>query len=559
MSPLQGLTQLQTLILGKSKMRNLDFLRQLPPFKVVSIPDTNLAAAIRETLVLNPETSIMTHAMLDLSYLYCINRGVTNLTGLEHALNLSHLNLGAEYISGKGVVNSNAVSDFSPLSSLTQLTSLDISFNSLSDVESLAQLTNLTNLNLDRNQINDVAPLAKLTNLTNLNLDRNQINDVAPLTKLTNLTRLSLFENRILSNVAPLAKLTNLAYLELHSNNISDVAPLAKLTNLTSLFLGNNNISDVAPLAKLTNLTSLFLGNNNISDVAPLAKLTNLTSLFLGNNNISDVAPLAKLTNLETLWLDRNHISDISPLVGLNLTGTQWDSVGLYIKDNPLSYTSINIHIPAMQAKDIEVSFDNVMHPALIKVSGDAQEGTTREMLPIPFIVEVQDEHGKPMIGVPVTFAVTAGGGLLSATTATTDATGRAQTTLTIGQTAGTNTVRATADGIQSFVIFTTTAVEAPLETSLLPNYPNPFNPETWIPYQLVKPTVVTLHIYSVKGVLVRTLALGHQEAGIYHSEHHAAYWDGRNEQGERVASGIYFYTLTAGNFSATRKMLILK
>ena len=98
-----------------------------------------------------------------------------------------------------------------------------------------------------------------------------------------------------------------------------------------------------------------------------------------------------------------------------------------------------------------------------------------------------------------------------------------------------------------------------PKETALLSNYPNPFNPETWIPYQLAEPTDVTLHIYSVNGALVRTLELGHQIAGTYHSKNRAAYWDGRNEHGESVASGMYFYTLTAGNFTATRKMLIQK
>ena len=98
-----------------------------------------------------------------------------------------------------------------------------------------------------------------------------------------------------------------------------------------------------------------------------------------------------------------------------------------------------------------------------------------------------------------------------------------------------------------------------PTETVLLPNYPNPFNPETWIPYQLSNPAEVTLHIYSVNGTLVRTLALGHQSAGMYQSRTRAAYWDSKNEAGETVASGIYFYTLTVGEFTATRKMLIRK
>ncbi len=100
----------------------------------------------------------------------------------------------------------------------------------------------------------------------------------------------------------------------------------------------------------------------------------------------------------------------------------------------------------------------------------------------------------------------------------------------------------------------------APEETVLLPNYPNPFNPETWIPYQLSKPSQVTVTLYSADGRLVRTLALGHQPAGVYQSKDRAAYWDGKNALGEPVASGVYFYTLkVSGDFTATRKMLIQK
>ena len=98
-----------------------------------------------------------------------------------------------------------------------------------------------------------------------------------------------------------------------------------------------------------------------------------------------------------------------------------------------------------------------------------------------------------------------------------------------------------------------------PKETALLPNYPNPFNPETWIPYQLAAPADVNISIYAADGRLVRALALGHQPIGIYESRSRAAYWDGRSAFGELVASGVYFYTLTAGEFTATRKMLIRK
>ena len=98
-----------------------------------------------------------------------------------------------------------------------------------------------------------------------------------------------------------------------------------------------------------------------------------------------------------------------------------------------------------------------------------------------------------------------------------------------------------------------------PEETALLHNYPNPFNPETWIPYQLAESAEVTLTIYDINGQLVRRLAVGHQAAGMYKSRSRAIYWDGRNQLGESVASGLYFYTLTTGDFTATRRMLILK
>ena len=98
-----------------------------------------------------------------------------------------------------------------------------------------------------------------------------------------------------------------------------------------------------------------------------------------------------------------------------------------------------------------------------------------------------------------------------------------------------------------------------PQETALHANYPNPFNPETWIPYQLAAPAEVTLTIYDMNGAAVRRLAIGHQAAGMYQSRNRAAYWDGHNGRGESVASGLYFYTLRAGEFTATRKMLIRK
>ena len=102
-------------------------------------------------------------------------------------------------------------------------------------------------------------------------------------------------------------------------------------------------------------------------------------------------------------------------------------------------------------------------------------------------------------------------------------------------------------------------AATRPTETRLLANYPNPFNPETWIPYQLATDADVQILIYDVRGKVVRHLALGYQSAGYYTSASRAAYWDGRNSLGERVASGVYFYQLLANEVSPLRKMVILK
>ncbi|MDE0316087.1 MAG: leucine-rich repeat domain-containing protein, partial [Candidatus Poribacteria bacterium] len=174
-------------------------------------------------------------------------------------------------------------------------------------------------------------------------------------------------ENSGITDLTGLEHAHNLRALYLTDNNISDVSPLKGMTKLTTLFLRENNISDVSPLKGMTQLATLILDDNNISDVSPLKGMTQLYYLYLIGNNISDISPLAGMAQLDTLALEDNNISDVSSLLKLNPT-----LIGL--SSNPLSYTSINTHIPAMQAKGIEVLFDNVAHPALSIVSGNNQE-----------------------------------------------------------------------------------------------------------------------------------------------------------------------------------------
>jgi flagellar hook assembly protein FlgD len=98
-----------------------------------------------------------------------------------------------------------------------------------------------------------------------------------------------------------------------------------------------------------------------------------------------------------------------------------------------------------------------------------------------------------------------------------------------------------------------------PSDFRLLQNFPNPFNPETWLPYELASDANVMIWIYNSSGDLVRRLSPGRQEAGSYITRDRAAYWDGRNEAGEQVASGILFYTIQAGEFAATKKMVVAR
>ena len=644
---------------------SIDVPSLLPPAKVASIPDPNLAAAVG----MSSGETFTTHSILDLVGLNARNRGIKSLTGLEHAVNLTVVNLGAGYISGEGYVNSNAISDFSPLERLANLEGLTLGrMSGLQDVSSLAHLKNLKWLDLTGTDVSDVSSLARLTNLERLGLSWTVVSDVSALAGLTNLEELGLSYTDV-SDVSALATLTNLEWLGLRYIDVSDVSALAGLTNLEELDLYSTDVSDVSSLARLTNLERLELSWTNVSDVSSLASLTNLEELGLSYTDVSDVSSLARLTNLEGLSLIYPDVWVVSRSLGFSLSGRDPDGIGgLRLTGCPLSYASIHTHIPALQAKGIDVEFDNVAHLALLKSSGDRQEGAGATALPNPFVVEAMDEHGKPIVGRTVQFDILGGGGTLSAKTVETDARGKARVTFTLGSSQGVNKVRASAEGIQSWVLFTAVGTEdapqlvadvngdgvtnladlaivaqamgkpvenlradvngdgvvdgedfalvaahlgegeaaapsqaalpagltlekvewalnllhaentgspafrrgiaklegilallVPDKTLLLANYPNPFNPETWIPYQLANPAEVTVTIYAADGKLVRTLTLGQMPAGVYQRKDRAAYWDGRNAQGEPVASGVYFYTLSAGDFSATRKMVIRK
>ena len=214
-------------------------LNQIANAQEVSIPDPNLASAVRNAIELPQETPITQQLMLKLEHLNGSGLEITDLTGLEHATNLARMNL-----------NTNKVSDLMPLAELTKLESLSLNSNKISDLTPLAGLTNLSALRLTNNEISDLKPLAALTRLEELFLGSNQIQSLVPLKGMTKLYELDLEFNEI-RIVTPLRGLIELEELYLRENRIENINQLTALANLEVLDISGNPIADVTQVHQL--------------------------------------------------------------------------------------------------------------------------------------------------------------------------------------------------------------------------------------------------------------------------------------------------------------------
>ncbi len=552
--------------------------------QTIHIPDPNLRAALELTLGKDIGTDITQVEMESLESLEAVGSGIRNLIGLEFATNLTKLHLGLNEISDLAPLKdltslieldlhrNQRISDVSPLKNLTNLKHLSLRGNIISDISSLKDLATLTFLHIGYNNISDLSPFKNLTTLTFLNLDDNRVSDLSALKDLTNLTELHLDDNKI-SDMTPLKDLTTLTFLNINDNRVSDLSPLTNLTNLTSINLHGNGISDISLLKDLISLRVLRLHENEISDLSPLKDLINLRVLTLHENQISDLSPLKDLTNLTKLDLHRNKISDLSPLKGLiNLTVLDLSDnrisdfspiVGLI--GNLKKYDSNNQITSVIKPEDVNrdgiVDVTDLVLVAINYRNPDFADSASFDIYP--------DVNGDKIVDVSDLVAVAAEINP-EAAAPTLNENSVERTNLSAKKL--TQWIRLAKllktqepylqKGItvlEQLLVALTFLEAEPKETALLPNYPNPFNPETWIPYQLAKHAAVNISIHSADGNLVRTLSLGQLAAGVYHNKSRAAYWDGRNECGESVASGFYFYTLTAGDFTATRKMIIRK
>ena len=464
---------------------------------------------------------------------------VSDISPLENLTNLRHLD-----------VDDNVISDVSPLKNLTKLRFLDVSDNQISDISSLENLTNLTIvLDLDDNPISDVTALWNMRKLRKLDLDDNQITDISPLKDLTNLTWLDLDDNEI-SDLSPLQNLRKLWYLDLDGNEISDVTPLQNLRRLTELDLDGNKVSDISPLSGLIKLTVLDLHDNQISDISPLKDLVNLIDLDLDGNKILNVSPLSGLINLTVLDLHDNQIVDFSPIAGLVANLVEYDDSD----QTPPTFQPEDVNRDGIvNILDLVLVGSNFHNPDLealtsLNIHPDANDDGTVDVRDLVLVASKIGTAAAPALSKTLVETSNLTAEYLTQWIALAKQLDLQEPHLQNGIVV-----------LEHLLVLLSTVETLPKATALLQNYPNPFNPETWIPYQLAKPAEVTISIYSANGQLVRTLELGQLSAGVYQHRSEAVYWDGRNKFGESVASGVYFYTLTADDFTTTGKMIIRK
>ena len=619
------------------------FIALEPPLEI-EIPDPNLRSAIEDALGVSPGTPINQAAMATLTDLDASNANISNLTGLESATELVWLYLGAEY---KGTfINSNSVSDLSPLSGLTNLSILLLDHNSISDLSPLAGLTKLTYLELGNNSISDISPVSGLNNLTELVLWDNSISDLSPLVANTGLgegdavyvsgnplsyqsinTHIPAllsrginvtFENLkpplseyLLSIPADMSlihvplKVTAVEGVDQSVESIGDLyaalggadAVIFLITydpatgNWLSYFgasdrgtLADRSLTDeMGILANLKTPVSVQLTGESLgidqSSTFTLHQGFNVVGLPLNDSRITRVSDLLRLDGI------RNNVRVI-----IHTEGGDWQSVGRAGDPGDIEITGgQGFILIAQQTATVALSGEAWSHEIaqaapLAKKGRQAKEltdiGDTTPVL--AFLGAVVDEGtGLNRGGFRVTAKNLSTGRTVAGMTRD-DGTGYQLTVVDIetGRAAqvgdilsisaqspnpliGVHPLRytVTAEDVKRSLIQlpALVAYEILTETELLANYPNPFNPETWIPFRLAEDALVTLTIYDGAGHVVRTIDIGHRIAAVYEDRSKAIYWDGRNALGEQIASGVYFYQLSAGAYSATRKMVILK
>ena len=591
LSPLTGLTKLVSISMGNlppADLSPLSALTSLRGFHSWGTPILDLAPLAE--LPKLQEINICGGDISDISPL-------ANITGLKEI-----------YFAG------NQISDLSPLVGLTDLTRVSFEHNEISDVSPLASLQRLKWLDLGDNAISEVAPLSKLDRLTWLNLSKNAVTDVTPLVSSPNLTWVGLKNNAIadisgldeLSEVTPVSHFVNTAFPEAGPKIVGPwlwaMVPGARIDHTDLLTRATNGAATEVKVATFGATDGKAVGSsewtlhalsptgsdniNEMTDALGWGSGSDIhghvvygsvtldspreqeTTMLVGSGDAVKVWLNGEVVHYNPVARDAGDFQDAFPVTlkhGANVLLVAVDNRGRgtfsgffgFAQDadytvNP-SGKKIVIEIPAYDVNRDGIT--NILDLILVgqdfgktKPTNARSDVNGDKKVNISDLILVADHLGE-LSGIAAAPAALAlhNSGLDAATIETWIAQARLENDGSL----------AFQHGIANLQRLL--ALLLPEKTALLANYPNPFNPETWIPYQLAQASAVQIRIWTVSGTLVRKLDLGHQPAGIYQQHTRAAYWDGRNQIGEPVASGVYFYTLTAGDFTATRKMLIQK
>ena len=495
------------------------------------------------------------------------------------------------------------ISDLSALEGLTHLTELYLVGNEITDISPLSSLTGLKRLSLRHNQITDVSPLAGLVNLQWIELNNNEILDFAPLDVFPENVLIVRSENPGFTRLADPPKIegpwlwvilpttegmsgaraaaSGRDYLSRASGGQVTEQQIATEGAETGARVGDK-VWTVGELPRRgpNNINAMVnaigLGTDNIDfhvaygSIALDVTTAQVSRLFVGAGDAVKVWLNGKQVHSNAVDRDAEDYEEDFPVTlkaGRNILlvavyeGEGWWS-GFFGLDRNTEYTTTlpDARHRVLPRRATDVDGDGtvgILDMILVarsfgtllasKPGGSVYEDISGDgVVNIVDLILVAQEITAPVDNDPaapispelvqqwIDLAWTEYDGSLA---------------FQKGITALENILKALESASEK---------TAP-KTALFANYPNPFNPETWIPYQLAAPTEVVVTIRTATGRRVRTLPLGQQSAGVYKTLNRAAHWDGKNDIGEPVTSGIYFYTLTAGDFTATRKMLIRK
>ena len=600
-SPLASLISLERIDAWRTPISDFSSLAKLPGLRWIELGNDRSISAIP--------------SLKGLKALRRLEISECNISDLSPLTELTQL----EWLS---LVN-NLIADLSPLAELTRLEHLNLDANVISDVSSLAKLTRLEILYLENNAISDVSPLAGFKNLERLDLRNNAISDFSPLEGLpdktfvqmegnpgfpsggpkitgpwlwaivpgtrlddrtdflSRATRGAATELKVATNGATEGKAVGKRKWALHRLSATEGNNINRMTDSLGWGTGEEIYDHIVYGSVILDSpeeqqTTMLVGSDDAVKVWLNGELVHMALVARGAGDYQDFFPvtLKQGKNVLLVALDNRGHGGFSGFFGFT-SDTKYEVFQPNINFAFSSDTTpiktgdaFTVHLKTENADNLagwqtNLLFDKAVLKAARVTEGDfLKQGDGRSFFQAGTI---NNTTGKitGIKAVQLSKGKMTRQGTLFSVRFTAIANGESQLTVNSFQAGSSKGEKINATPPEITIIVGDDAPAAPSlrpdETALLHNYPNPFNPETWIPYQLAEPADVTIRIYAASGVLVRTLAVGYQPVGIYQYRSRAAYWDGKNEVGESVASGIYFYTLTAGDFTATRKMLIMK